>query len=335
MKTKNEIKIILLAGGASTEREVSKSSSAGIYKALISLGYNVTVIDPALGTVQYDKTEKYFLPDEAGIKVSSLNYIPAVTLPVFDDADLVFLGLHGRWGEDGTLQSLLQLRGLKYTGPGVLACALAMNKGQAKIIFQNSGVIVPEGFNVFKDSFDYSIDKEWVIRDFGFPVIVKPNDEGSTFGLTLVEKEEDLEQAFEFAFKYSNNVLIEEYIPGRELTVGVLDGTALPVLEIRPKHGLYDFECKYTSGMSEYIVPAPIDDDLAAFIQEQTLLAYHSLGCKGYSRVDFRLAPDNKPFCLEVNTLPGMTATSLLPKMAKHKGMSYEELVDTIVRISL
>jgi D-alanine-D-alanine ligase len=318
MKTKNETKIILLAGGASTEREVSKSSSAGIYKALKSLGYNVTVIDPALGIVQYDNAEKYFLPDEEGTKVSSLNYIPAISLPVFDDADLVFLGLHGRWGEDGTIQSLLQLRGLKYTGPAVLACALAMNKGQAKIIFQNSGVIVPEGFNVFKESFEYAIDKEWIMKDFGFPVIVKPNDEGSTFGLTLVEKEEDLEQAFEFAFKYSNNVLIEEYIPGRELTVG-----------------LYDFECKYTSGMSEYIVPAPIDDDLAAFIQEQTLLAYHSLGCKGYSRVDFRLSPDNKPFCLEVNTLPGMTATSLLPKMAKHKGMSYEELVDTIVRISL
>lgn len=334
MKTKNETKVVLLAGGASSEREVSKSSSSGIYKALLANGYKVTVIDPALGTNQHSEAEKYFLPDD-GRQVSFLNYIPSVSLPVFDDADLVFIGLHGRWGEDGQIQSLLQLRGLKYTGPGVLSCALAMNKGKAKIIFNNSGVIVPKGFNVFKESFDYKIDKDWVIKDFGFPVIVKPNDEGSTFGLTLVEREGQLEEAFRFAFQYSENVLIEEYIPGRELTVGVLDGVALPVLEIRPKHGLYDYECKYTSGMSEYLVPAPIDDDLAAFIQEQTLLAYHSIGCKGYARVDFRLSPENKPFCLEVNSLPGMTATSLLPKMAKEKGISYEELVDKIVRISL
>lgn len=334
MKPKNETKVILLAGGASSEREVSKSSSAGIYKALTTLGYRVNVIDPAVGKEQHDDVARIFGPDD-GRDVSYLNYIDAINLPIFNDADLVFLGLHGRWGEDGQIQSLLQLRGLKYTGPGVLACALAMNKGKAKIIFRNSGVIVPNGFNVMSDSFDYGIDKDWVIRDFGFPVIVKPNDEGSTFGLTLVEREDQLEEAFRFAFKYSNNVLIEEYIPGRELTVGVLDGTSLPVLEIRPKHGLYDFECKYTSGMSEYIVPAPIDDDLAAFIQEQSLLAYHSIGCKGYARVDFRLSPENKPYCLEVNTLPGMTPTSLMPKMAKQKGISYEELVDTIVRISL
>jgi D-alanine-D-alanine ligase len=210
-----------------------------------------------------------------------------------------------------------------------------MNKGQAKIIYENNGVIVPRGFNVFKDSFDYKTDKNWIIKDFSFPVIVKPNDEGSTFGLTLVEKEDQFEESFNFAFKYSDNVLIEEYIPGRELTVGVVDGTALPVLEIRPKHGLYDFECKYASGMSEYIVPAPLDEELANFIQEQTLLAYNSLGCKGYARVDFRLSPENKPYCLEVNALPGMTATSLLPKMAKVNGISYGELVDTIVRISI
>jgi D-alanine--D-alanine ligase len=391
MKNSGQIKIILLGGGAASEREISKQSSRGIYDALVGIGYKVAVIDPALGAGQLNEAEKYFETDEKwgeyvahhGLmykandaakngngaqgnnrtnsqikksatnytgtnsqngketideirsRVSFKNYIDAIKLPVFDEADLVFNGLHGRWGEDGQIQSLLQLRGKKYTGPGVLACALAMDKGKSKIIYKNSGVIVPNGFNRLKNSFNFDESRRKVLKEFGFPVIVKPNDEGSTFGLTLVEKEDQLEEAFNFAFEFSDNVLVEEYIAGRELTVGVLDGEALPALEIRPKHGLYDFECKYTGGMSEYLVPAPVDEDVSQFMQQQALLAYNSIGCSGYARIDFRLSPENKPYCLELNSLPGMTKTSLMPKMAKEKGMSYSELVDKIVRISL
>lgn len=331
---KKNLHIALFVGGASTEREVSKLSCKSIYAALNTLGYKVSLIDPALGFSQYSSIEKYFLPDE-NVRVDKKNYLDAVNLEVMNDVDLVFIGLHGKWGEDGTVQSLLELRGIKYTGSGVLASALSMDKGKAKIIFKDNGVDIPEGLVLTKNSYSANDILSSIKMSFGFPVVVKPNDEGSTFGLTVCKDESDFVQALDLSFSYSQKTIIEKFIPGRELTVGVLDNNVLPVLEIRPKHELYDYECKYTSGMSEYIVPAPIDEETTKHIQEQTLKAFRSLGCKGYARADFRLSPEGISYCLELNTLPGMTSTSLIPKMAKAVGISFEDLVDQIIKLAL
>jgi D-alanine-D-alanine ligase len=330
---KEKLKIAIFVGGASSEREISKLSSKSIYSALLNLGHEVILIDPALGDNQYTENEKYFLPD-CEVNVSTKNYSSAVNSLMKEKIDLAFLGLHGKWGEDGTIQSLLELCGIRYTGSGVLASALSMDKGKAKIIYQDNGVLVPKGFVISKSSYSLKDILESIKMSLSFPIVVKPNDEGSTMGLTICNDETEIDKAIEFSFQFSNKTIIEEFIPGRELTVGILDDKVLPLLEIRPKHNLYDFECKYTSGMSEYIVPAQVDDETFKHIQDQALKAYRSLGCKGYARADFRLSPEGKSYCLEVNTLPGMTSTSLIPKMAKAIGISFEELISQIVNLS-
>lgn len=331
---KKILNIVLLAGGASVERPVSKMSSKGIYEALVSLGHNVTVVDPGYGKIQPDSTEDFFGENDL-FRISQAHYIDAISLPAFANADTVFIGLHGKWGEDGTLQSLLELKGYNYTGSGVLASSLSMDKGMAKVIFKDNGVSVPDGFVVQRGSYSLDSVKQKVNSSFSYPLVVKPNDQGSTFGLSVCKDETTIKKAMELAFSYSDKVLVEQFIPGRELTVGILENRALTPLEIVPKHELYDYECKYTKGMSEYLVPAPVSKDVSDLLKEQALLAYFATGCKGYSRVDFRLSPENKTFCMELNTLPGMTPTSLLPKMAKAEGISFEELVQKITDISL
>jgi D-alanine-D-alanine ligase len=168
-----------------------------------------------------------------------------------------------------------------------------------------------------------------------YPCVIKPNDQGSTVGLTICKHENEVNEAVKLALQWSDKALIEEYIPGRELTVAILENEVFPVLEIKPKHNLYDYECKYTPGMSEYEVPAKVNDDVSDNMKHSALDAFKALGCEGYARVDFRLSPDNKEYLLEINTLPGMTSTSLVPKMTKAVGISFEELVDRIVKISL
>lgn len=316
------------------ERPVSKMSSKGIYDALVSLGHTVTVVDPAYGKLQPDNITDFFGENDL-FKISPSHYIDAVSLPAFANADTVFIGLHGKWGEDGTLQSLLELKGFNYTGSGVLASSMSMDKGVAKVVFKDNGVSVPEGFVVQRGNYSLANVKEKVNNSFSYPIVVKPNDQGSTFGLSVCKDETTIKQAMELAFSYSDKVLVEQFIAGRELTVGILENRALTPLEIVPKHELYDYECKYTKGMSEYLVPAPVSKDVAEKLKEQALLAYYATGCKGYSRVDFRLSPDSKTYCMELNTLPGMTPTSLLPKMAKAEGISFEQLVQKIVNISL
>lgn len=332
-QSKEQLSIALIVGGASSEREVSKLSSKSIYAALKSLGARVTIIDPALGLNQLSNDEDYFKP-EGEKKLSTTNYPLAIQSLLDKNIDLAFLGLHGKWGEDGTIQSLFELCGIRYTGSGVLASALSMDKGKAKIIFKDNGVSVPKGLVISKDSYSLKDILLSIKMNYGFPIVIKPNDEGSTMGLTVCMDESEIEKALEFSFSYSNKTIIEEFIPGRELTVGILDDKVLPVLEIKPKHELYDFECKYTTGMSEYIVPAELDEEIFKSIQEQALKAYLSLGCRGYARADFRLSPEGKSYCLEVNTLPGMTSTSLLPKMAKAIGITFEDLIKQIVDLS-
>ena len=327
--------ILLLVGGASAEREISKRSSRAIYAALTELGYKVSLLDPAYGTNQPTNIEDFFSVNDIS-EVSAGNYLAALSLPVMKEIDTVFIGLHGQYGEDGMIQSLLELQNISYTGSGILASSLAMDKHMAKIIMKDHGINCPKEIFIRKNSVDMNDILRRIADDILLPCVVKPNDQGSTCGLTVCNNLSEVQAAVELALSMSvsGTVLIEEFIKGRELTAGVIGNQTLPVLEIRPTHGLYDYECKYTSGMTEYIVPAEIDSDTSNLINQMTQASFVSLGCKTYGRADFRLTPDGQVYCLEMNTLPGMTSTSLLPKMAKAVGISFNELIDRIVKDS-
>jgi len=329
----SKLNIAVFVGGTSPEREVSKSSGKAIYQAINSLGYKCVLIDPAYGTFQPDEEEKYFAKEDFS-EIKNENLIKTINSDILNNIDLVFLALHGKCGEDGIIQSLLELKGVKYTGSGVLSSTIAMDKDFSKTIFQKNNVNTAAWFTVAKR---YKINDiiKTIKTKFGYPCVIKPNDQGSTVGMTIAKNDDKLKNAIELALSFSDLALIEEYIPGREMTVAILNHNPLPVLEIIPKNGFYNYESKYTEGMSEYIVPAEIPDDVFKNLQEQAVKAFHSLRCKIYGRVDFRLNEDNIPYCLEVNTLPGMTSTSLVPKMAKVIGISFEELIDKIIRDSL
>lgn len=325
--------IILLVGGTSPEREVSKSSCKSIYEALLKLGHTVKCIDPAYGKNQPLNIDDFFSETNFS-QISDENYISAFNLPEFENADLIFIGLHGKHGEDGLVQSIIELKNIKYTGSGILASSLSMDKEMSKILFQHYKVPTPKWVSV--ESTQISEDLINNIKlELKFPCIIKPNDQGSTVGLTVCKYEKDIQDAVKLALKFSKKALIEEYIPGHEVTVGILEQQVLPVLEIKPKHGLYDYECKYTSGMSEYIVPAQFPDEIYNQIQKISLVAFNALGCEGYGRLDFRVTPEGKIYCLEMNTLPGMTSTSLVPKMAKAIGLTFEDLISRIINLAV
>ena len=326
--------VALLVGGTSPEREVSKMSGKGVLGALKSLQYPTIVIDPAYGLNQPKEEENFFLEKDFS-EVSNRNCIYAINSNLLNNVDIVFSALHGKWAEDGTIQSLLELRGLKYTGSKVLASALAMDKEMSKLIFRQEGVETPDWLTLNSMNIEPKKIINYIKNQIGFPCIIKPNDQGSTVGLKLVKEESEVEEAVKVALQFSSKALVEKYIPGRELTVAILINEPLPVLEIVPKSGLYDYKSKYTSGMSEYIVPAKISEEIEKKAQQQALKAFHSLGCEGYARVDFRLSNNNELYCLEVNTLPGMTPLSLVPKAAKAVGISFEELIKRIIQQAL
>lgn len=325
------MKIALLLGGTSPEREVSKKTSKSILSALRELGHTVVPVDPAYGLNQPTDEEDFF-SEKNFTELSNRNYLEVINSKLFDDIDLAFLALHGRWGEDGTIQSLLEMRGIKYTGSGILTSSLAMDKAMTKIVIQHFGVSTPEWLVADIKEKDYSAYPDEVRTKLGYPCVIKPNDQGSSVSLTICKKDEDVIPAINLALQYSDKALIEKFIPGRELTVAVLDGVALPILEIVPKSGLYDYESKYTAGKSEYIVPAPMPDDVRDDIQNQAVRAFNAVGCKCYSRIDFRLTEENKAYCLEINTLPGMTSLSLVPKAANAAGISFLELINKIIK---
>ncbi|MCK6614477.1 MAG: D-alanine--D-alanine ligase [Ignavibacteriaceae bacterium] len=328
------MRILVISGGSSEEREISKRTSAAVYSTLLNGGHQVTLFDPALASPFVKNVQPYFETGEAE-EYSATNFIHAVESLKKSDYDIAFIGLHGHNGEDGVIQSLLELKQIPYTGSGVMASALSMDKHIAKSVMHSvAGIDVPKGFCISSRNTSADILK---LADeiTGYPVVVKPNDQGSTVGLTICKSPAELHQAFELAGKFSTKVLFEEFIPGRELTVGVVEGWELPVVEIKPKHDLYDYECKYTQGMTDYFCPADLPEALAAKIVEAGNKAFHALGCEGYGRADFRLTPDGRFSCLEMNSLPGMTATSLLPKMAQAKGFSFLELIEQIIKVSL
>lgn len=326
-----KITVALLLGGSSTERQISKLSAYAVYEALKTLGYGVILLDPAYGLKQPKEIGRYF-EEKDYAEVSTKNYFDAVSL--IKGADIAFIALHGKYGEDGTIQSILELEGIKYTGSGVLSSAISMDKIISKELFEKAGVPVPEGFFV-ESVYDGAIVKDKIAQSFKYPCVIKPNDQGSTIGLSICKSEDQVDDAIKEALKYSSRAVIEEFIPGREFTVGILDHQALPVCEIVPEKSLYDFEAKYTDGMTKYRVPAEIPDEWTSRMQELALKAYDAICCFGYGRIDFRTTPEGKSVCLEANNLPGLTGHSLLPKMAAAAGISFPNLIEKIISSSL
>jgi len=327
------MKIVVLMGGTSSEREVSLSSGKNITEALKRNGHDALLLDTVLPIGQLQESIPVTVKE---IEQGDENLLHLLIEPEIRSADFIFSALHGGSGENGIVQGILQILGYQFNGSSAEGCAIAMDKVVSKMIFEKNGIPTPKWLYFERiGGFDYAETIDKIARKFQLPLVIKPGHEGSTVGLTIVKKHEQIKAAINKALKYNSVFLVEEYIPGRELTVAVLGKRALPVVEIRPKHGIYDYECKYTSGMSEYIVPADIEDDLAKQIQDFTVNAFNLLRCSGYGRIDLRLSDDNKPCFLEMNTLPGMTSTSLVPKAAKAVGLSFEQLLEEIIRIGM
>jgi len=326
------MKVALLMGGRSAEREISLRTGRGMAQALRNLGHEVLAIDAANGRLLPAGDEEQGALAAAAARLLPASSVAAVAnATALAEAEIVMIALHGGSGEDGTIQALLELAGKPYTGSGVLASALAMNKAMSKRVFEHAGIPTPNWQLVSAHARDTVVDAPAL---GGYPLVVKPNAEGSTVGLTIVSRADDLVDAMNLAFEYGDEALIEQYIPGRELTVAVLGDEPLAIVEIRPQGGHYDYESKYTSGASEYFCPADLPEPLAGRIRELGLRAVQALGCRGVARTDFRLSPAGEPYCLEVNTIPGMTPTSLVPMAAKAHGISYDQLVARMLELA-
>ncbi len=277
-------------------------------------------------------------PSEEELRRMAKDTLPQMlrTLPLLRDTEAIFLGLHGGYGEDGTVQAILDLTGVPYTGSGHLASALAMDKDLSKALFRQAGVptanwlMVRDAGRGTRDA----LDPEAVLG-LGMPLVVKPSKQGSTVGLSVVKNPDDIGAAVDLAFEYDDEVMLEAFVPGRELTVGILGSEALPVGEIIPKHEIYDYECKYTAGMADEQFPAKITPEQSARVQEFARRAFRALKLRGYARIDFRMSPEGEFYCLEANTLPGMTGTSLIPQAAAAAGITFPELCERIVLLAL
>jgi len=331
------VRVTVLTGGTSAERDVAIASAGQVVAALRQGAHQVSIVDTAQGDVS-PEDEPSFLGQTVGVApptpdslraperdflLTSLGQSAAVR-----EADVLFLALHGGWGEDGTLQALLEIVGTRYTGSGPMASAVAMDKDLSKQLFRHAGV----------DTADWLMapaTRAEVDRELGWPVIVKPSKQGSTVGLSLVDEPSGLAAAIDEAARFDDEVMIEAYIPGREVTVGILGDEALSVGEIIPQHRIFDYECKYTPGMSEEIFPADLDPKVRDDVQRMALTAHQALKLGGYSRVDFRLTPTGQLVCLEVNTLPGLTATSLLPQSARASGIEFADLCQRVCRLAV
>jgi D-alanine-D-alanine ligase len=327
-------------GGTSAERDVSIASGLRVADALRQRKHDVVTLDTARGPLT-TREEKALLAKGNPVKTSppsqeELAKMAAETLPQMlralpslKEADVVFLGLHGGYGEDGTIQALLDMAGIRYTGSGHLASALAMDKDLSKHLFRRAGVQTANWVMARRRE-----NNDETAAKLGMPVIVKPSKQGSTVGLSIVRKREELNDAVVEAFKFDDEVMIEQFVAGRELTVGILGDDPLPVGEIIPKHEIYDYECKYTPGMAEEVFPAQIPSDRAKEAQDLALRAFHALKLRGCARIDFRMTDDGSLFCLEANTLPGMTQTSLIPQAAAAAGIQFPELCERIAMLA-
>ena len=338
--------IIVLCGGLSAERDVSIASGSLAAAALRRLGHRVVLVDLYFGyRGLYEKPEDIFAvesddritavseeaPDIQAIKASRVQLNDSRMgdniIEICRTADIVFMGLHGEDGEDGKIQATFDMAGIKYTGTGHLGSVLAMNKGIAKQLFAQNGILTPCGITVNKYVKPYA--------DIGFPCVVKPLSGGSSVGTSIIFSGEDYEKALNLAFAYEDNAIVEQYIKGRECDVGVLNKQALPVIEICPKSGFYDYKNKYQSGLTDEYCPADLPPDITEKLQRTAERVYEILMFQVYGRMDFIVDDDGEVWCLEGNTLPGLTPTSLMPQEAAAVGISYDRLCEIIVSESL
>ncbi len=308
-------RIGVLAGGTSAEREVSLKSGGAVFKALLERGYDAVFIDAA---------------DDIYAAITS------------QKVELIFIALHGGHGENGAVQGYLEVMGMPYTGSGVLASALAMDKVASKKIFRYHGIPVPPFRILGREDIPDDIHTlapgcliGGATIDFGMPWVVKPASEGSSIGVHIVKNGDELSVALEDAFKYGEKIIVEQYIKGKEIQIGILGQKALGGVEVRPSAEFYSYEAKYTPGMTSYILPPEVSEEEYETLKATALRAHDALGCSGATRVDLILDQDHKAYLLEVNTIPGMTETSLLPKIAKLAGYDFGDLIEEILRSAI
>ena len=338
------MKIAVVCGGLSGERDVSITSGTGVARALRARGHKVVLVDLYYGYKgEYNDPAELFEMEQEDFNYSVSTETPDIAkilaegdgtrigknvIEICKAADISFLALHGDDGENGKLQATLDMYGIKYTGSGYLGSALAMNKELSKIQFRANGIPTPPGIIIEKGNAPYA--------DVGFPCVVKPCSGGSSVGTSMVQCREEYEAALELAFKFESHVVVEKFISGREITVGVIDGKAMPTIEIIPKSGWYDYKNKYQAGLTEEICPAPISDEDTQRVQRLAEKVGEALMIDVYYRADFLMDnSDGELYCLEANTLPGMTPTSLVPQMAAEQGMSFGEVCEKIIEVSM
>lgn len=342
-----KMKIIVLAGGISTERDVSLVTGSMIYQALRKKGHEAVLLDVYLGyegdpddifAIDRDWSENFgriseIDPDISAVKALRKENPDCVIGPnvigICSQADIVFLALHGQNGEDGKIQAMFDLLNIRYTGTDYLSSALAMDKAVSKELFHKYGIPTPKGITICRN--ERQLIDTWNI----FPCIAKVNCGGSSVGVYRADDRQQLDAALEKAFAFEDRVIIEQYIDGREFSIGVIDGKALPVIEIAPKAGFYDYKNKYQAGSTVETCPAELDANVTRAIQSCAETVYRALRLKTYARMDFRMDNANQFYCLEANTLPGMTPTSLLPQEAAAVGMSFEDLCQRIIDSSM
>lgn len=340
------MKIVVLAGGTSTEREISIVSGSGVCRALRGNGHEAILLDVFFGCTdqeaagefpaQYDVDKA-----EAAMKANSAKLAEALksrreffgphVLELCGKADVVFLALHGANGEDGKVQAAFDLFGIPYTGTDYLSSAVAMDKALTKVFFEAYQVPSPRGIHLVKGEGNTDLAE----AGLEYPVIVKPCCGGSSVGVSIAENQGEYRKALEEAFLYEDQVVVEEFIRGREFSVAVIGGKAYPVIEIAPREGFYDFKNKYTAGSTVETCPAALTPEKTAEMQDAAVRGAKALGITGYCRLDFIMREDGRIYCLEANTLPGMTPTSLIPQEAAALGISYPELCEELIRISL
>jgi D-alanine-D-alanine ligase len=345
-----DVKIVVLCGGLSPERNVSLSSGAKVAGALMERGHSVVLVDmffglenwrgdlagifdnpPPLGGTKIDEQAPDLAQIRASRKLKSPSQFGDRVLEVCQMADIVFLALHGQCGEDGRVQAAFDLMGIRYTGSGYLGSAIAMDKDLTKRIVTPFGVRTPD-WRVY-DCAEINIPA--VVSDMELPCVIKPVDSGSSIGVFIARTKEELQAALEASAITESRVVVERYVEGREIQIGILDGKALPSIEIRPREGFYDYKNKYQPGAAEEITPSPIPEEAEARLANSALTVYQALGLSAYSRADYIYDHAGRFWFLEINTLPGMTPTSLVPQEAAVVGISYAELCDKIVEVSL
>ena len=338
------MKIAVVCGGLSNERDVSITSGSCVARALREKGHKVVLLDLYYGySGKYMDPAELFEREQEDLRYSVREETPDIEKMIADGdgsrigknvieicraADISFLALHGEDGENGKVQATFDMFGIRYTGSGYLGSALAMNKELSKVLFRHSGIPTPAGIVLEKGAESY--------EDVGFPCVVKPCSGGSSVGTSIVYSRDEYDAALEFAFRFEARVLVERYIKGRELTVGVMDGRAMPVIEIIPKSGWYDYKNKYQAGLTEELCPAPLSPEDTDRVQHLAERVAEALMIDVYCRADFLMdESDGQLYCLEANTLPGMTPTSLVPQMGAAQGMDFGEVCEKIIAVSM